>query len=89
MVKVQELKAFISLSSSLNALLHLFHPDAGPEWGGAVGAGLVEFTQRGSGGHGELPQRPQHHLPPGTLAPDQPRDGQDRLHLPGPPPGSE
>lgn len=62
----------ISRRCSLTTLLRLFHPDAGPEWGGAVSAGLVEFTQRGSGGHGELPQRPQHHLPPGTLAPDQP-----------------
>lgn len=78
-----------SLSSSLTALLRLCHPDAGPERGGAVGAGLVEFTQRRSGGDGELPQRPQHHLPPGTLAADQPRGGKDGLHLPGPQPGSE
>lgn len=77
------------MSPLLTALLNHFHPDAGQEWSGTVGAGLMEFTEGGSGGHGELPQRPQHHLPPATLASDPPRDRQDRLHLRGPQPGSE
>ena len=67
----------------------LFLTDAGSERGGADGAGLLEFTQRGSGGHRELPQGPEHHLPPGTLAPDPPPDGKDGLHLRGAEPPSE
>lgn len=50
----------------------IFHLDAGQEWGGTVSAGLMEFTKGRSGGNGELPQRPQHHLPPETLASDPP-----------------
>lgn len=69
--------------------LSFFLPDSGSEQGGAVSAGLVEFAQRRAGGHGELPQGPQHHLPAGTLAPDQPTDGQDWLQLPGRQTGSE
>lgn len=55
-----------------SALVCSLHPDAGPEWGGAVCTGLVEFTQGGPGGHGELLARPQHHLPSGALAADSP-----------------
>ncbi len=69
--KVQEQHIFIS-PSSIPVHLHLLHPDEGPKWSGAVGAGLVEFTQRGSRGHGELPPGSQHHIPPGALAPDKP-----------------
>lgn len=57
----------------------LTDPEA--ERGGAVGAGLLEFTQRRSGGPGELPPGSEHHLPTGTLASDQPDDGKDGLHL--------
>lgn len=84
-----EAESFLYSSKRDLASLHLLLTDPGPERRGAVGARLLESAQRRAGGHGELPQRPGHHLPPGALAPDQPSVRKDGLQLRGSRPRSE